>query len=62
MVVGGAGETITNIFIDKYLGEGRSAVALILIIGLEVWRCVSFRGFLFGRWKLGEGVVLLMFL
>lgn len=34
------GETITNIFIDKYLGGGWSAVALILIIGLEVWRCV----------------------
>ena len=32
------GETITNIFIDKYLGGGWSAVALILIIGLEVWR------------------------
>lgn len=36
------GETIANIFIDKYLGGGRSAVALILIIGLEVWRCVLF--------------------
>ena len=44
MVVGGTGETITNIFIDKYLGVGRSAVALILIIGLEVWRCVLFAG------------------
>lgn len=36
--------TITNIFIDKYLGVGWSAVALILIIGLEVWRCVLFAG------------------
>ena len=44
VVVGGTGETITNIFIDKYLGVGRSAVALILIIGLEVWRCVLFAG------------------
>ena len=25
-----------HIFIDKYLGGGRSAVALILIFGLEV--------------------------
>ena len=32
----GGGETITYIFIDKYLGGGRSA--LILIFGLEVWR------------------------
>lgn len=38
------GETITNIFIDKYLGGGWSAVALILIIGLEVWWCVLFAG------------------
>ena len=51
-----------HIFIDKYLGGGGSAVALTLIIGLEVWRCVLFAGFLFGRWKLGEGVVLLRFL
>lgn len=36
--------TIRCIFIDKYLGDGRSAVALILIIGLEVWRCVLFAG------------------
>ena len=36
--------TIWCIFIDKYLGGGRSAVALILIIGLEVWRCVLFAG------------------
>lgn len=48
---------ITCIFIDKYLGGVRSAVALTLIFGLEVWR-----GVLFGRWKLGEGVVLLRFL
>ena len=32
------GETITNIFIDKYLGGGR--FALTLIFGLEVCRCV----------------------
>ena len=38
------GETITCIFIDKYLGGGRSAVALTLIIGLEVCRCVLFAG------------------
>lgn len=36
------GETITCIFIDKYLGGGWSAVALILFIGLEVRRCVLF--------------------
>ena len=45
-----------HIFIDKNLGGGRFAVALTLIFGLEVWR-----GVLFGRWKLGEGVVLLRF-
>ena len=33
-----------HIFIDKYLGGGRSAVALTLIFGLEVWRCVLFAG------------------
>lgn len=60
-MVFGTKETIRCIFIDKYLGGGRSAVALILIIGLEVWRCVLFAGLLFGRWKLGEGVVLLRF-
>lgn len=38
------GETITFIFIDKYLGGGRFAVALTLIFGLEVWRCVLFAG------------------
>ena len=38
------GETITCIFIDKYLGGGWSAVALILISGLEVWWCVLFAG------------------
>ena len=36
--------TIWCIFIDKYLGGGWSAVALILIFGLEVWRCVLFAG------------------
>ena len=44
MGVGGGGETITCIFIDKYLGGGWSAVALTLIFGLEVWRCVLFAG------------------
>ena len=38
------GGTIRCIFIDKYLGGVRSALALILIIGLEVWRCVLFAG------------------
>ena len=33
-----------HIFIDKYLGGVRSALALTLIFGLEVWRCVSFAG------------------
>lgn len=40
----GDNETITYIFIDKYLGGGRSAEELILIIGLEVWMCVLFAG------------------
>ena len=40
----GDNETITYIFIDKYLGGGRSALALTLIFGLEVWRCVLFAG------------------
>ena len=47
------GETITNIFIDKYLGGGWSAVALILIIGLEVWRCVLFAGLFVWAVKVG---------
>ena len=34
--------TLMHIFIDKYLGGGWSAVALTLIFGLEVWRCVLF--------------------
>ena len=33
-----------HIFIDKYLGDGWSALALTLIFGLEVWRCVLFSG------------------
>ncbi len=33
-----------HIFIDEYLGGGRSAVALTLIIGLEVWWCVLLAG------------------
>lgn len=54
-------ETITNIFIDKYLGVGWSAVALILIIGLEVWRCVLFAELFvwaggYARWTVGNGV------
>ena len=44
MEVWRGGETITYIFIDKYLGGGWSAVALTLIFGLEVWRCVLFAG------------------
>ena len=40
----GDNETITYISIDKYLGGGRSAEELILIIGLEVWMCVLFAG------------------
>ena len=51
-----------HILIYKYLGGGRSAVALTLIFGLEVWWCVLVWGLLFGLWKLGEGVVLLRFL
>jgi len=35
---------ITYIFIDKYLGGDRSAVALTLIFGLEVWWSVLFAG------------------
>ena len=31
-----------HIFIDKYLGGGRSALALTLIFDLEVWWCVLF--------------------
>ena len=46
-------ETITNIFIDKYLGGGRSAVALTLIFGLEVWWCVLFAGLFI--WAAGAG-------
>ena len=40
----GGNETITYIFIDKYLGGVMSAVALTLIFGLEVWMCVLFAG------------------
>ena len=45
-----------HIFIDKYLGGGRSALA---------WKfgcACCLRGFLFGRWKLGVGVLVLRFL
>lgn len=35
---------ITCIFIDKNLGGVRSALALILIFGLEVWWCVLLAG------------------
>lgn len=58
----GDNETITYIFIDKYLGDGRSAVSLILIIGLEVWMCVLFAGLFVWAVEAGEGVVLLRFL
>ena len=40
----GDNETLTCIFIDKYLEGGRSAVVLTLIFGLEVWMCVLFAG------------------
>lgn len=43
MVFRGNG-TIKCIIIYKYLGGGRSAVALTLIFGLEVWWCVLFAG------------------
>ena len=33
-----------HIFIDKYLGGGRSALALTLIFDLEVWWCVLLAG------------------
>ncbi len=36
--------TIRCIFIDKYLEGVRSALALTLIFGLEVWLCVLFAG------------------
>ena len=49
------GETITCIFIDKNLGGGRSAVALILIIGSEVWRCVLFSGLFVWAVEAGGG-------
>ena len=37
-----------HIFIDKYLGGGWSVVALTLIFGLEVWRCVVCGAFCLG--------------
>ena len=46
---------ITCIFIDKNLGGVRSALALILIIGLEVWRCVLFAGLFVWAVEAGEG-------
>lgn len=49
------GETITCIFIDKYLGGGWSAVALILISGLEVWRCVLLAGLFVWAVEAGGG-------
>lgn len=36
--------TMRHIFIDKYLVRWGAAVALTLIFGLEVWRCVLFAG------------------
>ena len=56
--MGGAwrgGETITYIFIDKYLGGVRSAVALTLIFGLEVWWCVLFAGLFVWAVEAGGG-------
>ena len=44
-----------HIFIDKYLGGVRSALALILIIGLEVWRCVLFAGLFVWAVEAGGG-------
>lgn len=49
------GETITYIFIDKYLGGGWSAVALTLIFGLEVWWCVLFAGLFVWAVEVGCG-------
>ena len=49
------GETITYIFIDKYLGGGWSVVALTLIFGLEVWRCVLFAGLFVWAVEAGRG-------
>ena len=49
------GETITYIFIDKYLEGGRSAVALTLIFGLEVWRCVLLAGLFVWAVEVGGG-------
>lgn len=37
-------------------------MALILIFGLEVWRCVLFAGLFVWAVEAGEGVVLLRFL
>ncbi len=48
-------ETITCIFIDKYLGGGRSAVSLTLIFGLEVWSCVLFAGLFVWAVEAGGG-------
>ena len=47
--------TITYILIEKYLGGVRSALALTLIFGLEVWMCVLFAG-LFAWAVVSEGV------
>ena len=44
-----------HIFIDKYLGGGGSAVALILIFGLEVWWCVLFAGLFVWAVETGGG-------
>ena len=55
MGVWSGGETITNIFIDKYLGGGWSAVALTLIFGLEVWRCVLLAGLFVWAVEAGGG-------
>lgn len=49
------GETITYIFIDKYLGGGWSVVALTLIFGLEVWWCVLFAGLFVWAVEAGGG-------
>ena len=55
MVFGRGGETITYIFMGKYLGGGWSVVALTLIFGLEVWRCVLFAGLFVWAVEAGGG-------
>ena len=46
---------LMHIFIDKYLGGGWSVVALTLIFGFEVWRCVLFAGLFVWAVEVGCG-------